>query len=286
MKLPAVLSRTSMTAYRAVGIAFVIVGVLLMLLAYNSQSGIDDIGATNDPVLQHKITMLEDERNLYLVTSVGALFVGLFAIAVLGEPSLPRIISQSEMISTAIMANEMTAGLSLKGNAVHLPAKHGLSRQRILISAIGTSAEPPKALSDDMVMSPGKDGSTPGMLLEPLGLRLLDSIEEDLGTKLEGTGIESAEGSLQILKQGLGIIRDFHFKEREGKWVLRVEYSGLLDACRTVRKEKPDTCRQMCCIGCSCLLSAAARATGKVAKIEEVDNKNDMVEFTFTLDEW
>ena len=124
------------------------------------------------------------------------------------------------------------------------------------------------------------------MIVEPFGLRLLDDIEKDLGTELKGVGVEAAEGTLQILKHGLGLMKDFHFKERDGRTVLRVEYSGLLDACRTVRKEKPDTCRQLSCVGCSCLMSAAARATGMIVKVEEVDNSKDMVEFTLRLEEW
>jgi len=81
-------------------------------------------------------------------------------------------------------------------------------------------------------------------------------------------------------------MRDFHFKEREGKTILRVEYSGLLDACRTVRAERPDTCRQMACVGCSCLLSAAARATGRLVRVEDVDNSRDEVAFTLAIREW
>ena len=96
----------------------------------------------------------------------------------------------------------------------------------------------------------------------------------------------SAEGVLQVLKHDHGIIRDFHFKERDGRTVLRVEYKGLLGACRSVRKEMPDTCRQMACAGCSCLLAAAARATGKRVEVEGVDNSQDTVVFTLRLSDW
>jgi hypothetical protein len=183
------------------------------------------------------------------------------------------------MISTSRMANETAQGLQLKGNACYLPAKRGLTRERIFIPAPIENPAAPLALSDDLVMSPGKDGSTPGMLLEPLGFELLNRIEGELDANLLNIGLEAAEGTLQILKHGLGMIKDFHFKEREGKTVLRVEYSGLIDACRKVRKERPDTCRQIGCIGCACLLTAAARATGKVVCI-------DTVVFTLTLKEW
>ncbi|MBU1914981.1 MAG: hypothetical protein KJ563_07280 [Candidatus Thermoplasmatota archaeon] len=286
MRLPRFLSALQMSAPQIVGLALVAVGILLLILTYIAQSNIDEIGATNDPDLQDQVSVYEIQRNMYLVGGIGFVFMGMFAIAMLSEPSMPALLSQSGMISTSRMANETVQGLQLKGNACYLPAKHGLTRERIFIPAPIENPAAPLALSDDLVMSPGKDGSTPGMLLEPLGFELLNRIERELDANLLGIGLEAAEGTLQILKHGLGMIKDFHFKEREGKTVLRVEYSGLIDACRKVRKERPDTCRQIGCIGCACLLTAAARATGKVVCIDDVDNSRDTVVFTLTLKEW
>ena len=271
---------------RIIGLALAAIGIILLLMAWTAQSDIDNIGTTNDPLLQHRISVLEDRRDVSLVAGIGFVFMGMFAIALLSEPSSPSIVSESGMISSARLAGETLSGLSLAGNSSYLPARHGLTKERVFIAATKGSAIPPSSLTDDLTMSPGKDGSTPGMLAEPLGLSLLNSIERELDTKVDGAGLEAAEGALQILKHGLGMIRDFHFKEREGKFILRVEYSGLLDACRTVRKERGDTCRQLECIGCSCLLVAAARATGKLISVEEVDNSTDTVVFTLNLKEW
>ena len=286
MKLPRFLTASKMSAPQFVGLALLAIGILLLILTYNAQSNIDEIGATNDPVLQDQVSIYEDQRNLYLVGGIGFVFMGMFAIAMLSEPSMPTLLSQSAMISTARTANGTAQGLQLKGNACYLPARHGLTRERIFIPAPIENPSAPLALSDDLVMSPGKDGSTPGMLLEPLGLDLVNEIERELNASLQNIGLEAAEGMLQILKHGLGMIKDFHFKERDGKTVLRVEYSGLLDACRKVRKEWPDTCRQIGCVGCACLLTSAARATGKVVCIDEVDNSKDTVVYTLTLKEW
>ena len=271
---------------RTLGIVLAVIGILLLVLAWSIQSDIDKIGTTNDLLLQHKISMLEDQRNAYLVTGIGILFLGLFAIALLSEPSVSTIVAESEMISAAKTANDTIVGLSLTGNSSYLPARNGLTKQRVFIVATNKPIVPPKALSDDMIMSPGKDGSSPGMLVEPFGARLLESVESELNTKLDGVGLEAAEGTLQILKHGFGIMKDFHFKERDGNTILRVEYSGLRDACRTVRKERPDTCRQLQCFGCSCLLLAAARATGKLVSVQAVDNSKDVVEFTLKIGEW
>jgi len=271
---------------RLFGLALVFVGLVLLLLALDAQSGIDEIGETDDPLLQDRLARLEDRRDVYLVTTIGTVFLGVFAIAVLGEPSTPAVVTANQMVATAKMTGGVLKALSLEGNSLYLPSKHGLEREKLFIPATTGRTEPAAALTEDLVLSPGKDGSTPGVVVEPLGLGLLDSVESELRTKVDGAGLESAEGTLQMLKHGLDIMKDFHFKEREGKTVLRVEYKSLLDACRTVRKERPETCRQMQCIGCSCLLAAAARATGKVVAVEEVDNSKDTVVFVLELREW
>lgn len=262
------------------------VGALLAVLAYDAQSSIDEIGAkTTDPALMERVAMFESQRDLFLVTSIGALFMGFFALAILGEASTPSTVPSTQMISAAKLANNLVVGLSLTGNATFLPKRHGLTTERMFVSARGTG-DLPGSLSDDLIISPGKDGSTPGMIVEPLGLRLLDHIETDIGVSLADAGLEAAEGGLQILKHGLGMMRDFHLKERDGKTVLRVEYSGLAQACASVRKERPSVCRQVPCVGCSAILTAAARATGKAVSIAEVDNSKSNVVFTLELRDW
>jgi hypothetical protein len=283
---PRIRRRLRFSRAQLVGVSLAAVGAILLILAFDAQTGIDDIGDTNDPSLQVRMTKLEDQRDTYLVSAIGALFMGLFAVAMLGEPSSPAILPKQQMVSTARMNADVLAGLSLSGNAAYLPAKHGASKERTLVAESKKAITPPAAISDDMTVTPGKDGSTPGIMVEPLGLALLNAVEKEIGTSLAGVGIESAEGALQMLKHGLGMMRDFHFKEREGKTILRVEYSGLLDACRTVRKERPNTCRQISCVGCSCLLTAAARSTGKMVAVEDVDNANDSVVFTLDLRDW
>jgi len=280
------LSRLRLSPARVIGLGISAVGIVLLVLAWNSQASIDEIGSTNDPILQHRVSMLEDQRDAYAVSGIGILFLGLFAMALLVEPSTSTIVAESGMISAAKMANDTLMGLSLTGNSSYLPARNGLTKERVFVVATNKPIVPPKALSDDMIMSPGKDGSSPGMLVEPFGAGLLESVESELNTKLDGVGLEAAEGTLQILKHGFGIMKDFHFKERDGNTILRVEYSGLRDACRTVRKERPDTCRQLQCFGCSCLLLAAARATGKLVSVQTVDNSKDVVEFTLNIGEW
>lgn len=271
---------------RIIGLALIIASAIMFLVAYSAQSGMDAISNTNDPILQQRLTALTDLRDASTMIAIGCLFLGLFTIFVVSERSISITVSENQMIGSARSASDVVSALSLQGNAIYLPAKHGLTKEKLFLPAPRNGVDPPSALSDDLTLSPGKDGSSPGILAEPIGLSILDSIEKEMNVSLKGADIESAEGMLQVLKLGLGIMKDFHFKERDGKFILRVEYSGLLDACRTVKKERPDTCRQSACIGCSCLLTGAARATGKTVRIEDVDNITDRVVFTLSLEEW
>jgi len=277
---------TDLPLGRTAALAIVLVGVAFAVLAIDVQGGIDEIGETNDPILQSRVQSLQDERDAYVVCAVGFAFLGLFGFFTLVEHGYPRKLAEDQMISGARTTQSMTRGLSLIGNASYLPASHGLTKEKVFLQAAEGDIDLPSALSDDMAVAPGKDGSSPGMLIEPPGLKLLETIEADYGAVVSDTDIENVEGSLQMLKHSLDVLKDFHFKERDGRTVLRVEYDDLLPACRSVRRDLPDTCRQVACIGCSCLLLAAARATNKVVTVEKVDNSEDTVLFTLKLREW
>jgi hypothetical protein len=277
----------TVTPPHIVGAAMAVLGVLLLMLALSAQLDIDSIGETTDAALLERVAQLQDERNILFLFSIGAIFLGLFSAVVLAERSMNSAVPESQMVSAAKVSGDVVAALSLSGNATFLPARHGLSSERVLVPATTGPVSPPVAVSDDLTLLLGKDGSSPGLLVDPFGKVLLDDIERKLEVRTADAGLEAAEGDLQILKHGLGLMRDFHFKERDGRTVLRVEYSGLLEQCRAVRSQRPDTCRQMPCIGCSCILTAAARATGNLVEIESVDNASgDTVSFTLSVREW
>ncbi len=266
-------------AGRIMGIVFVAIGIALALLALSAHSEASGIGNSTDPQLMQRFADLTHLRDIYLILSIAAFFLGTFAITILAERSINPIPSEAEMISQARIARQMLTGLNLKGNAVFVPAEGPLTEERIFIPASGAKPRLPSALTNDLVFSPGKDGSMPGAFLSPPGLDLLAGCEKETGRKLSGIGLEPLEAELQSLRFGFGLMKDFHIKERDGKIVLRVEYSGLRDACRKVRTELPDTCRQMSCFGCSCIMTGVVRATGKTVRVAEVDNSKDRVVF-------
>lgn len=271
---------------KLLGLALLAVGCVLAVLAYDAQADMDRIGDTTDPGLQDRLDTLEDRRNTLVVSSIGFAFLGLFGVAVLAQPSLPEGVSNAQMVSAARSYRNLARGLSLEGNAVYLPARRGLTKERVLIQASAAGGELPAVAMDGMREVTGSEGSALGVLIDPPGKDLLAIIEDERRVSLKDGGLEAVEGSLQMLKHGLDLMDDFHLKERDGKLVLRVEYDGLREACHTVRKLMPDTCRQIQCVGCSCVLLAVARATGKAVRVETVDNSADRVVFTTSLQDW
>lgn len=266
-------------AGRIMGIVFVAIGIALALLAIEMHSEASLIGDSQEPELIQKYADLTHIRDICVILSIAAFFLGTFSLTILGEKSISPTPSEAEMVSQARIARQMLDGLNLNGNAVYIPAGGALREERIFIPAGESSPKLPSALTDDLVFSPGKDGSTPGALLSPAGLDLLAACEKETGRSTAGVGLEPLEAELQSLRFGFGLMKDFHVKERDGKVVLRVEYSNLADACGQVRKEMPDTCRQMSCFGCSCILTGVAKATGKPIRVGSVDNSHDRVVF-------
>jgi hypothetical protein len=261
------------------GIVFIAIGAALALLALSAHTEASGIGSSTDPQLMQRFADLTHLRDIYLILSIAAFFLGTFSLTILAEGSINPTSSEAEMISQARISRQILTGLNLKGNAVFVPAGGPLTEERTFIPASGTKPKLPSALTDDLVFSPGKDGSMPGAFLSPTGLDLLAGCEKETGRKLSGIGLEALEAELQSLRFGFGLMKDFHIKERDGKIVLRVEYSGLRDACRTVRTDLPDTCRQMSCFGCSCIMTGVARATGRAVRVAGVDNSRDRIVF-------
>lgn len=257
------------------GLALLFAGAALALPAYDAHDEISAIGDTDDPELQERLDVLEERRTALSVSAAGCLFLGAFAVAVLSLPSVPATVSAAQMASAARSYRDLVVSMSLEGNSVYLPARDDIPHEKVFVPAKAGGQAPHGQTTD---------GS--GLLVDPPGGELLAAIGKERGPIEKGMDIEAVEGGLRMLGQGMGMMRDFHLKEREGRLVLRVEYGGLRAACKAIRAEMPDTCRQLQCVGCSCILTAVARATDKAVTVEKVDNSEDRVVFTLSLSEW
>lgn len=266
-------------AGRILGIIFILVGIAMCIAAYAANSEVAAIGVSDDPELIQKFNDFAHQRDLFTILGISAFFLGAFSFTLLSEKSINPLPAEAEMISQARMASQIISGLNLNGNAVYIPARDALTSERIFIPATKIRMKLPNAITDDLVLSPGKDGSTPGAILSPSGADLLTTCEEETNNKFTGIGLDALESNLQILRYGYGLMKDFHITDEKDGIRLRVEYSGLRDACRTVRKEFPDTCRQFSCFGCAAILAGIARATGHAVKVRDVDNSQDRVLF-------
>jgi len=268
-----------------IGGVFIAAGVASFLLAYSANADIADLSPTTDQAILQHISDLKDLRGLYINLGFGAVFIGIFTVFVLTGRTLPAEIAQRQMMSQAKMTHELVSNLNLKGNAAYIPAKFALTREKVLIPATDNALSLP-IMTDDLVFSLGADKATLGIFLTPSGLDLLDGFERDLDVSNKDVGLEALEGNMQIAKLGLGLVKDFKVKEREGEVILRIEQSSFYDACRTARATMPDVCRQVACPICSAFMTGIARATGKIAKITSVENETDRVQFHMKLVEW
>ncbi len=270
---------------RILGLGFMIAGLLSLLFAVSAHMGVDDLMPTTDPADMQRISDLEDQRAVLLNLAFGAFFLGVFALVVMTERTLPADIAQRQMMSQARFMNELVTGMELKGSAVYLPAKAALTHEKILIPAAEGDVALP-TVTDELVISLGPDKATLGVLLTPPGLDLLDGFEKDMAVSNKDAGLEAFEGNMQIAKLGIGLVKDFKLKERGGETILRIEHSAFADGCRTIRELMPDVCRQAACPICSAFLTGIARSTGKIVKVKKVENDTDRIQFHLELAPW
>jgi len=268
-----------------IGGSLLAVGVLCLLLSYFAHLDILNLTPTTDQEELERIDDLRDLRGLYINIAFGSLFAGMFALFVLTERTLPAEIAQRQMMSQVRMTNELISNLNLKGSAAYIPVQFALTKEKLMIPASDNSLSLP-IMTDDLVFSLGADRATLGIFLTPPGLDLLDGFERDLNVSNMDVGLEAFEGNMQIAKLGLGLVRDFKIKERGEETILRIEHSMFKDACDAIRTLMPDVCRQASCPICSSFLTGIARSTGKIVKVNRVENETDRILFHLKLVDW
>jgi hypothetical protein len=85
LKLDLLGREVEMPLARFASLSLVVVGLVFLALAVDAHNGVTEIGDTNDPVLQQRVSSLQDERDAYVVCSVGFVFLGLFGFFTLVE---------------------------------------------------------------------------------------------------------------------------------------------------------------------------------------------------------
>ena len=70
---------------------------------------------------------------IYLNIGFGAIFIGIFAIMVITERTIPKKLNDAELLSSMELLYSLTDNLDLKGNGVYLPVGGGLTKERVFI---------------------------------------------------------------------------------------------------------------------------------------------------------
>ena len=98
------------------------------------------------------------KEDIYQKIGFGAIFIGLFAIIVITEKSIPKKINDAELFSSMELLNSITVTLDLKGNGLYIPAGGIISKERRSIPLQEENKYTFAALDDDTVFVTGTSG--------------------------------------------------------------------------------------------------------------------------------
>jgi hypothetical protein len=224
------------------------------------------------------------KEDIYRKIGFGAIFIGLFAIMVITEKSIPKKINDAMLLSSMELLNSITENLDLKGNGLYIPAGGSLTKERVFIPVKEEENYNLPTLDNDTVFVTGTSGSSLGVVFIPPGLGLLDLYEREIDIKIENTDIDELEKDLQIMINGLGLIKDLSIKRESDIFIkLIIMQSAYNNICKGIKKDKDTLCRQTGCPICSSILCAITRSIGKKIRIEQVDINDKRISFRLRI---
>ena len=222
-------------------------------------------------------------ETVYLKIGFGAIFIGLYAIFIITEKTIPKKLDDAQLLSNMELLYSLTNNLDLKGNGLYIPAGGSLSKERVFIPVQEEEKYNLPALDDEMVFVTGTSGSSLGVVFVPPGLGLLELYEKEMGIKIENIDIDELEQNLQIMIYGLGLIKDLSIKREDNKFIrVKIKHSAYQDICEKI-KNRGKICRQTCCPICSSILCAITRSLGKKVRIQKVDIKDNGITFRLRI---
>jgi len=223
-------------------------------------------------------------ENIYLNIGFGALFIGLFAIIVIREKTVPKKLNDAQLLSNMEFLHSLTDDLDLKGNGLYIPAGSNLSKERVFIPLQEEEKYNLPALDDNTVFVTGTSGSSLGVILVPPGLGLLDLYENEMGIKIENIDVDELEQNLQIMIYGFGLVKDLSIKREDNELIrLKITHLAYKDICDEIAKNSNKICSQAGCPICSSVLCAITRSLGKKVRIQEVNKKDNEISFKLKI---
>ncbi len=227
--------------------------------------------------------IIVQKETTYLKIGFGAVFIGLFAIFVIREKTIPKKINDAQLLSNVELLTSLTDNLDLKGNGLYIPTGGNLSKERVFIPLQEEEKYNLPALDDDTVFVSGTSGSSLGVVFVPPGLGLLELYEREMGIRIENITIDELEQNLQILIYGLALIKDLSIKREDNTFIsVKITHSAYRDICEKIMN-KGNICRQTGCPICSSILCAITRTLGKKVRIQGVEIKDNRISFRLRI---
>lgn len=228
--------------------------------------------------------IISHDDSIYLNIGFGAVFIGIFAIFVITEKTVPKKINNAQLLSNMEFLHSLTNNLDLNGNGLYIPAGGNLTKERVFIPLQDEEKYNLPPLDNNSVFITGTSGSSLGVVLVPPGLGLLDLYEREFGINIEDIEIDELGQNLQMITHGLDLVKDLSIKSEDKAHIrLKITPSKNNDICEGIVKNREKMCKQAGCPICSSILCAITRSLGKKIRIQELDRKDKEVIFKLKI---
>ena len=216
----------------------------------------------------------------HLNASLGALFIGIFTILILNEPTVEREVAFSELESSALSLEKIFDDLDVKGKGVFIPPREDLTETRVFVPAGEFEGLP--RIYDDMTIVPGGKGKT-GIAIPPPGYPLLERAKERSEFEPEGNSIEEAREMMGMLAQGLDLAKSFSFRKEGDDYKLRVTMGDYDEVCEKIKGSSEMICTRTGCPICSAFLSAAVEGLSEPLRITDYEEEGNHKKYTLKV---
>jgi hypothetical protein len=227
------------------------------------------------------VIILKNEE-VFLNVGFGAIFIGLFAIMVIKEKTVPKRISDAQMQSNLQILSSISENLDLKGNGVYIPQGGSLTKERVFIPVSQEEKYNLPAIDDETVFVAGTSGSSLGVMFTPPGLGLLELYENDMEIDIKNIEVDELEQNLQIMIYNFGLIKDLSIKKEDNLIKVKITKPIYYELVKEKKMEK--IYKQTGDPAVSSILCAITRSSGKKIRIQSLEIKDNVFKYTLKVE--
>lgn len=261
---------TRKNEFRVTGIFLLILGTVIMLLAYRSYN-------------------TSTTSNVLMMVGVTALFLGGVTIFLNTERFVSQKVAERFHLSTTIVLDDLLRDLRLRNKGIYVPASRTGGGTKVFVPLRRAYKLPPQAhLKDEHAFLIGlSDAAEEGVLMRPLGYDLFTYTEEDMDVRWkspdDADGAEDRDRSESdelteklkaVLVKGLQLADSVMVSNGAGELHVSLQNSSYLSACRVIMEWAPQVCKQLGCPLCSLIACIYTEHVNKEVIIESVRRSN------------